>query len=331
MILFFTVLAKGQNMNLLPDTFGICAGEIATLKIEKKLEKNATIIWFDTYAGFTQQQVLASQPYAINLAVLKPGKVTVKVIIGKNTYYDSTMVILNRKPVLSMRDSTYCKGRTFYLDAKNPGIKYQWSTGETTQKIKIENSGIYWVKLNNNGCVQYDTVAVKFVQGATPNFGDEVSFCLSDENKVLSIKTLPNTKIQWSTGSVYPSTNVTKEGVYWVKTENKSCGEQTDSVTVKLKACDCEMLIPNSFTPNEDNRNDYFFPVLQCEYSSFKMTIKDKWDNVVFITNSVNGKWDGRFKGNLCPEEVYIYEIESVEKLSGKKNAPRIGKVSLFR
>ena len=74
------------------------------------------------------------------------------------------------------------------------------------------------------------------------------------------------------------------------------------------------MIIPNSFTPNEDNRNDYFYPVLQCEYSYFKITIMDKWENTVFTSNSVNGKWDGRFKGNLCPEEMYVYRIESVEK-----------------
>jgi gliding motility-associated-like protein len=324
------VNGAGQTLNLLPDTFGICAGEISTLKIDKKLEKNATIIWFDSYAGYTQQQILASQPYAIKYAVLKPGKVTVKVIAGKNTYYDSTIVVTNKKPVLNLRDTTLCKGKTFYLDAKNSGMKYQWSTGENSQKIKVENSGTYWLKVNNNGCVQYDTVNVKFIAGSTPGFNKEVSFCLSDDNKVLSVKALPNTRIQWSNGSIYPTTNVTSAGVYWVKTTNKNCGEQIDSVNVLLKACDCEMLIPNSFTPNEDNKNDYFFPVIQCEYSSFSITISDRWDNIVYISNNANGKWDGRFKGNLCPEDVYVYKIESTEKASGKKEI-RPGKVSLFR
>jgi gliding motility-associated-like protein len=60
------------------------------------------------------------------------------------------------------------------------------------------------------------------------------------------------------------------------------------------------------------------------------MTITDKWGNIVFFTNSVNGKWDGRFKGNLCPEETYIYRIESIEKGSDKKQ-PRTGHVLLFR
>jgi gliding motility-associated-like protein len=318
-------------MDLIPDTFGICEGNVERLTIDKKLEKNATIIWFDNYAGYTQQQVLANQPYAIKYAVIRPGKVTVKVMTGNKTYYDSTIVVLNKKPILNLRDTTLCKGQRMQLDAKNPGMKYQWSTGETTQKIKVQTAGRYWLKVNNGGCVQSDTMNVKVVQGSQPNFGEQVTFCLSDENKVLSIKAPPGTKIQWSTGSIYPSLSVTTEGKYWVKTENKSCGEQVDTVKVILKACDCEMLIPNSFTPNDDNRNDYFFPVLQCEYSYYTMTIRDKWDNVVFFTDNVNGKWDGKYKGNLCPEGMYTYVIESIERGSDKRKPPRVGQVSLFR
>lgn len=90
------------------------------------------------------------------------------------------------------------------------------------------------------------------------------------------------------------------------------------------------MIIPNSFTPNEDNRNDYFFPVLQCDYSYFNLTITDRWGNTVYSSNNTNGKWDGRFKGNLCPEDIYIYRIESTEKGTDKKLV-RNGHISLFR
>jgi gliding motility-associated-like protein len=103
-----------------------------------------------------------------------------------------------------------------------------------------------------------------------------------------------------------------------------------DSVKVKIKACDCEILVPNSFTPNEDDRNDYFFPVLQCEYSYYNMTIFDRWSNTVFITNNPNGRWDGRFKGNLCPDDIYVYRIETIEKGSERKSVSK-GQISLFR
>lgn len=245
-------------------------------------------------------------------------------------YLDSTFVKLYPKPKLNLRDTVLCKGKAFYLDAKNSGLKYFWNTGETSQKIKVENTGNYWVKINNSGCISSFSVSVKFLQGSVANFNSEAQFCLSEQNKVLSIKPSFGTKIVWNTGATSSSITVTKEGTYWVTTENKNCGTQTDSVKVKLKACDCEMIIPNSFTPNEDNKNDYFFPVLQCEYTYFVMTISDKWGNTVFTTNNVNGKWDGRFKGNLCPEDNYVYQIESSEKGSDKKLV-RKGHISLFR
>lgn len=288
----------------------------------KNVDKNATIQWTTPYQGLIYNTK--------KIPVDRHGKYYVKIALGGKTVLDSTFTKRYTKPKIMLRDTLLCKGRPLLLDAKNSGMRYQWNTDETSQKIKVETSGRYWVRIINKGCTVTDTVNVKFLQGTVTNFNQEASFCLSDENKTLSIKPTPGTKILWSTGAVYSSISISKEGIYWVKTENKSCGQQTDSVRVKLKACDCEMLIPNSFTPNEDNRNDYFYPVVQCEYSYFSMTISDKWGNTVFFTNNINSKWDGRFKGNLCPEEVYVYRIESMEKGSDKK-LPRTGHVSLFR
>jgi gliding motility-associated-like protein len=166
--------------------------------------------------------------------------------------------------------------------------------------------------------------------GIQTSFQNEATFCLSEEQKPLTVKAPPGTKILWNTGSISSNINATKEGWYWVKTENKNCGTRYDSVFVKMKACDCEMLIPNSFTPNEDNKNDYFFPVLQCEYSYYSFTVYDKWGNQIYTTNNPNGKWDGRFKGNLCEEDIYVYKVESTEKNTDKK-VNRSGRVSLIR
>lgn len=312
-----------SQKSLLPDTTGFCYGDSAIIELKQTFEKNASTEWRAKSIGiiYNTKKIKAKNQLE---------KYYVKVVSGKTTYLDSTVVKMYAKPKLFLRDSTFCKGKPLILDAKNPGMLYFWSTGETTQRIKVENSATYWVKITNSGCTVSDTAKIKIMPGAITGISNDVSFCLSEENKVLSVKVNPGTKVLWNTGSTSPSITVTGDGTYWIRSDSKNCGQQTDSIKVKLKACDCEMIIPNSFTPNEDNRNDYFYPVLQCEYSYFKMTIMDKWDNIVFSTNSTNGKWDGRFKGNLCPEETYIYQIESIEKGSDKKT-PRKGKITLFR
>lgn len=110
----------------------------------------------------------------------------------------------------------------------------------------------------------------------------------------------------------------------------KNCGTKTDSVTVKFKNCDCDVFIPNSFSPNEDDKNDTFAPVFQCEYNYFSLTIMDRWGNMVYTSNNINGKWDGRFKNNPCPDDVYVYRLEAVQKGNDKKLIKN-GHISLFR
>lgn len=313
-----------QTYNLLPDTIGYCLEDSAK-KIEIKSHfGNKVLVSWDTPMGkFANTR---------NVKPYKQGKYYVKVTSPQfvSPLFDSAYVKVYKRPKLHLLDTLICKGKTLVLDAKNQGMRYLWSSGETTQKIMVATPGRYWVKITNGSCSFADTLLVKNPDVASVSINNEATFCVNDENKVLTVKTGAATKILWNTGATTPTVYVTREGSYWVKTETMSCGVQIDTVKVKLKACDCEMFIPNSFTPNEDNRNDYFFPVTQCEYSYYLLTVSDRWGNQVFSTNNINGKWDGRFKGNLCPEDIYVYHIESTERVSEKKRV-REGHISLFR
>lgn len=325
LILWVLPASVWSQQNLLPDTIRYCLGDSAKIEIISHFGDKTTVSW-ETPAG-KYGNTRKVRPY-------KPGKYYVKVSSPNffKPLTDSAYVRVYAKPVLHLKDSVLCKGKSLLLDAKNPGCSYLWSTGETSSKIKVQNPGRYWVKITNGSCHFLDTVLVKSPEGSATTIAPEALFCLNDEVKNLTVKTAPNTKIVWNTGATSASIPLSREGTYWVKTEatGSGCGPQVDTVKVKFKACDCEMFIPNSFTPNEDNRNDYFFPVTQCDYSYYQLTISDRWGNTVFSTGNINGRWDGRFKGNLCPEDIYVYIIECTEKQTEKKIV-RKGHVSLFR
>lgn len=317
----FPFLTKAQ-LNLLPDTIGICKGDTAFLEGKSNsFAKTASYHWRTPTAIKDNYKVLPAR---------EEGKYYLRINSNNNVYTDSCFVKYYEKPKLKLADTLICNSSSALIGIKNPSYTYTWSTDETTSRIRVETPGKYSVKINNHGCAITNIINVSFYKASTPNFGHEVTFCMSDDSKVLSIKPAAGSKIVWNNGSTSNSIIPYKEGVYWVKTESKTCGITIDSVKVKLKACDCEILIPNSFTPNEDGKNDYFFPVLTCEYSYYSLTIEDRWDNTVFTTNNVNAKWDGRYKGNLCPDDIYIYRIETVEKNTGKKT-PRTGQITLFR
>lgn len=310
------------QMNLLPDTIGICQGDTAFLEGKSSFfSKNVSYHWRTPTSIKDNYKILPAH---------EEGKYYLKVNNNNNIYTDSCYVKFYGKPKLKLNDTLICNSNTALIGIKNPAYTYLWNTDETSARIRVETPGKYTVKISNKGCAVTQSLNVSFYKASVPSFGNEVTFCMSDENKVLSIKPSPGSKITWNNGSTANSIVPHKEGKYWVKTESKTCGVTVDSVFVKLKPCDCEILIPNSFTPNEDGKNDYFYPVLNCEYSYYSITIEDRWDNVVFTSNNINAKWDGRYKGNLCPDDIYIYRIETVEKNTGKKT-PRTGQITLFR
>lgn len=306
---------------MLPDTTTVCAGDSFLVKFsEDQVSKTATYNWQ------TPKQIIV---HAKQVYFKHKGLHIVKIYDGKKTLIDTTFLKLNEKPKIRIRDTIIC-GNPIIISPNNKSYKYSWSNGETGDQIKIDKPGVYWVKSNNKGCAFIDTFKVSSANSVIPNFGKEVLVCENEPNKTLSVKAPNDVKLFWNTGANTSSINATKEGLYWVISTSKNCGIRTDSVIVKYKNCDCDVYIPNSFTPNDDDRNDVFSPVFQCEYSYFSLTIFDRWGNTVYTSTNMNAKWDGKFKGNPCPDDVYVYRLEAIQKGNDKKLV-RNGHISLFR
>ncbi|MFM7023712.1 MAG: PKD domain-containing protein [Flavobacteriales bacterium] len=68
--------------------------------------------------------------------------------------------------------------------------------------------------------------------------------------------------------------------------------------------------IPNSFSPNQDGVNDYFFS--QGAYlDEYEMIIFNRWGNKVFESNNMSDGWNGRMNnnGDLVQQDVYVYLV----------------------
>jgi gliding motility-associated-like protein len=55
----------------------------------------------------------------------------------------------------------------------------------------------------------------------------------------------------------------------------------------------------------------------------------DRWGHLLFATSEINKGWDGKVKGEVCKEDVYVYKIRfcDVEKVAYTK----IGHVTLLK
>ncbi len=312
-----------QKNNFLQDTLRFCNGERMIIDLLQPLDKSASLFWKtpDTQIENTKKiEVYKQGKYFVNISSPNyPG-----------TIIDSTYIKIYSKPTLYLKDTIICKGNSIVLDAKNYGMKYLWNTNEISQKINIKIPGLYWVKIMYGNCFLVDSIMVKSIESVNVFFNPEPVFCLKDNNKLLFVKAPFNAKFLWNTGATSSTINATKEGVYWFKVYGLNCIERTDTIKVKIKVCDCEMIIQNNLTPNEDGKNDVFFPISDCDYSYYFITISDRWSNVVYTSTDINSKWDGRFKNSLCPEDIYFYKIECIEKGNDNKSF-RTGRISLIR
>ncbi len=94
--------------------------------------------------------------------------------------------------------------------------------------------------------------------------------------------------------------------------------------------------LPNVFTPNGDNLNDAYTPIIPYRFvSKVDMKIFNVWGGLVFQTTDPNLNWDGRdLAGKTVAEAVYYYTCEVFElRLGGevKREKPLSGYIQLIR
>ncbi|HRC32872.1 MAG TPA: choice-of-anchor L domain-containing protein [Bacteroidia bacterium] len=89
--------------------------------------------------------------------------------------------------------------------------------------------------------------------------------------------------------------------------------------------------IPNTFTPNNDGKNDSFFTSdYIANVQSYRMVIYNRWGGKVYETTEFTQPWDGLdIGGNPSPEGTYVYRLEVVTK--GGKAHEFSGTVDLLR
>ncbi|WP_166426955.1 gliding motility-associated C-terminal domain-containing protein [Flavobacterium psychrotolerans] len=105
-------------------------------------------------------------------------------------------------------------------------------------------------------------------------------------------------------------------------------------VTTDLKKCK-DLLIPDGFSPNNDNVNDTFeIKNLADAYPNFKLEIFNRYGNVLYKGNINTPFWDGttseggiKLGDSLLPVGVYFYILEFNDGV----NSPKQGRIYLSR
>jgi gliding motility-associated-like protein len=110
------------------------------------------------------------------------------------------------------------------------------------------------------------------------------------------------------------------------------------SHTELIPCSDYEIYVPNAFTPDGDQTNEVFIPVIDgiegikfYQEDDYTFQIFDRWGIKLFETHDPLKPWNGSFQGgeHYCQPDVYIWRVE-IEFPSGRSEA-LIGHVTLVR
>jgi large repetitive protein len=118
-------------------------------------------------------------------------------------------------------------------------------------------------------------------------------------------------------------------GKYYVQiTDSLGC-KISDTAYINATNC-CTIFMPNAFSPNADNKNDVYFPIVGGSIENMYLQIFDRWGNMVFTTIDPATGWDGKYKNQPMDMDTYFYIIRYVCSVD-KRNEVKSGDILLVR
>ena len=188
------------------------------------------------------------------------------------------------------------------------------------------NAGVYVVKgdlTSDLGCTNSVTMQIIAYPKPIADFTyspehplenmEEVSFLNTGKDQ--NIKTFNwlfmFDKTEYSSNQINPSFLFENAGTYSVAlivTNDYQCKDTLiKTITV---ASDFAVYVPNTFSPNQDNKNEIFNAVTRG-VNKYSIQIFNRWGQKVFESNDLNNGWDGTFKGQVCKSGVYGWKISA--------------------
>ena len=162
------------------------------------------------------------------------------------------------------------------------------------------------LRLANGGRVFFDNFTIQCPTEL--NLGPDTSYCYVEN---ILLRPAGNfTEYYWQDRSEGSEYIVNRPGLYWVEAQRDHCILR-DSIYISeiYRNCECQIYVPNAFSPNRDGVNDRIVPMTDCELTVYDFRIYDRWGQMVFRSQHPNEGWDGRFRNRLMPKDVYVYQF----------------------
>ncbi len=255
-------------------------------------------------------------------------------------------------PTASVDPGEICVGEMANLTATG-GLTYTWSASPgdgslggqantPSPMVSPQTTTTYTViAADANSCTNTADVVLIVSPSPNANFIANPPVASSFDPEINFIDNSSNSPIVWlwnlgdGTQETTPSFTHTYpgEGQYlvslWVQ-NSYGCSDSTTALVYVQP--DYSFWVPNAFTPNNDDINDYFyvyFVGISHKEGDYHLMLFDRWGQLVFETENPYEGWDGKINGINAQEGVYSYKIKFRDGTNIKRM--KYGRVTLYR
>jgi gliding motility-associated-like protein len=313
----------------------ICSNQNYTLHNGKKL--NAAGVYYDTIPSATSCDSI----YTIQLSVNNISNTSINKTICSNQsflfnnqmlttsgiYYDT---LINQNGCDSIISLQLVVNSVNNINLNPVICSNQFYT--LPNGLPINKSGIYKdTLLNMLGCDSFITINLSVIDLPQINLGNDTNLCAGN-SIILSAPQYSLANYVWNNYSTNNAITVDTSGLYHVMITMPPCASVADSITINFMDCDCKVLFPNSFTPNNDGVDETFKPIIACdlEPQQYDFKIYNRLGQKVFSTTLFGNAWDGTFNGALQELGAYVFFVSFINPTTHQKEMYK-GDVILLR
>ncbi len=219
------------------------------------------------------------------------------------------------------QDTSLCLGDSLEIIMPDTNtINYLWDNGSTSHSRTVYQSGAYWLRIMGNNDTIQDTIVVDFLDldSLKVPLPADTSLCFR-QSFYYDFNQEPFTEVRINGSPIQNGLFHFREaGLYGIEYVHP-CGVRTTDFSLSYQFCDCNLVMPDAFSPNGDGFNDEFEIKSACAGFNYQIEIFNRWGILVFSNDNIGDYWDGTSKGVDAPPGVFVYKITYYAEIGGRR------------
>ncbi|MFY0672723.1 MAG: gliding motility-associated C-terminal domain-containing protein [Bacteroidia bacterium] len=276
-----TIVVLPNKQTTWPDTTVFCLNDEKLLEID---DASNTPIWNETDTVL-RYKVSENQNVKVNYRDKQ----------GCETHL-STFTCIDSVSISRITDFNLCESENLIVKPKGTlAQNYTLNNTNFKDSISIKNDGSFKLFANGKFCKDSTQFNVLF-EKIEPPYLKQINVCYGDVIE-------PKKKSEYTPNNNLYIENLANDTVIYYSWSQPLCGLISDSILIKMKACNCEAFVPNAISPDNNGVNDEFSVEIPCDVNQFELLVFNRWGQR--IAHRIDEKES--IKANEWPIGTYFY------------------------